>query len=178
MRILFELDAKNYKEGGTIGRRPSVRGIIFCDGKLAMVHSLKYDYYKFPGGGIENGETHEQTLCREVMEETGLEIHPSTIEEYGLVVRKEKGNPEDVFIQENFYYLAKATSTIAEQKLDDYEAEEKFTLEWVDITEAIEVNENHSHGEKDAAAKFKIMLERENFVLKKLIEEKISCKLS
>lgn len=29
-------------------------------GKIAMVHSLKYDYYKFPGGGIENGETPEE----------------------------------------------------------------------------------------------------------------------
>ncbi len=176
MRILFEMDAKNYKEGGTVGRRPSVRGIIFGGGKLAMVHSLKYDYYKFPGGGIEDGETHEKTLCREVMEETGLGIHPATIREYGLVVRKEKGNPEDVFIQENFYYLARVTSQIANQKLDDYEAEEQFTLEWVDIADAVEVNEKHSHGELDSDIKFKAMLNRENFVLKKLLEENVTYK--
>ncbi|MBQ1710640.1 MAG: hypothetical protein II032_05950 [Treponema sp.] len=46
MRTLLEIDAKNYREGGTVGRRPSVRGIIFNGGKIAMVHSLKYDYYK------------------------------------------------------------------------------------------------------------------------------------
>ncbi len=176
MRKLFEMDAKNYKEGGTVGRRPSVRGIIFGGGKLAMVHSLKYDYYKFPGGGIENGETHEQTLCREVMEETGLGIHPATIKEYGYVIRKEKGNPEDVFIQENFYYLARVTSKIANQKLDAYEAEEQFTLEWVDIADAVEVNEKHSHGKLDSDIKFNAMLDRENFVLKKLIEENVTYK--
>lgn len=176
MRTLWELDAKNYKEDGTVGRRPSVRGIIFSGGKLAMVHSLKYDYYKFPGGGIEKGESHEQTLCREVLEETGLGIHPSTIKEYGLVIRKSKGLEDDIFIQENFYYLARVTSKISNQNLDDYEAEEKFTLEWVDAAWAIEVNENHSHGEKDFSDNFNVMLERENFVLKKILEENVKYK--
>ena len=30
-----------------------------------MIHSLKYDYYKFPGGGIEDGESNEEALIRE-----------------------------------------------------------------------------------------------------------------
>ena len=69
MRELFVMDKKNYIENGTVGRRPSVRGIIIKDEKIAMMHSLKYDYYKLPGGGIEDGDQLEDTLIREVKEE-------------------------------------------------------------------------------------------------------------
>lgn len=48
MRELAVYDYKNYKENGTVGKRPSARGIIIREGKIAMVHSLKYDYYKYP----------------------------------------------------------------------------------------------------------------------------------
>ena len=55
MRLLFELDAKDYDLDGKVLVRPSARGIIIKDGKVAMVHSMRYDYYKFPGGGLEPG---------------------------------------------------------------------------------------------------------------------------
>ena len=55
MRLLFEMDQKDYDPTGRAFIRPSVRGILLLDGKVAMVHSLKFDYYKFPGGGIEAG---------------------------------------------------------------------------------------------------------------------------
>ena len=79
MRTLFEIDTKDYDPKGPAFVRPSVRGIILRDGKVAMVHSLKYDYYKFPGGGIEAGETRPQTLIREVLEESGLQVRPESI---------------------------------------------------------------------------------------------------
>ena len=53
MRILFEIDKKDYNINGTSFIRPSARGIIIRNDRLAMVHSLKYDYYKYPGGGIK-----------------------------------------------------------------------------------------------------------------------------
>ena len=62
MRELFVIDKKNYIENGTVGKRPSVRGIIIRDNTIAMMHSLKYDYYKLPGGGIEEGESLEETI--------------------------------------------------------------------------------------------------------------------
>ena len=34
MRLLFEIDAKDYKEGGRVFARPSVRAIILRDGKV------------------------------------------------------------------------------------------------------------------------------------------------
>ena len=129
MRLLFEIDRKNYKKDGTFTARPSVRGIIIKNNKLAMIHSLTYDYYKFAGGGIENDENHLDTLIREVMEESGLKVIPDSVREYGLVHRVEKGDSEDIFIQDNYYYLCSAEDTVYAQSLDQYEDEEKFTLE-------------------------------------------------
>lgn len=165
-----ENDKKNYKENGTIGRRPSVRGIIIKDGKIAMIHSLKYDYYKLPGGGIEEGEAHEATLIREVKEESGLVVKPESIREFGYVRRIEKGKIEDIFIQDNYYYLCEAEE-ITEQKLDDYEAEEEFTLEYVFPEYAIERNRNGDHKDKVVSQTFSGMLERENRVLELVINE-------
>ena len=72
MRLLFEIDLKNYDENGKAFRRPSARAIIIKDNKIYMVHSLVYDYYKFPGGGIESNESNIDALIRETKEEAGL----------------------------------------------------------------------------------------------------------
>ena len=171
MRELFVLDKKNYNPNGSIGRRPSVRGIIIRDGKIAMMHSLRYNYYKLPGGGIEGEETLLETLIREVREESGLVVIPDSVKEFGYVRRIEKGRIEDIFIQENFYFLCEAEEDIVAQELDDYEADEKFTLEFVLIDDAIKVNETADHFEKEEVSTFRGMLDRENKVLLLLKEE-------
>lgn len=168
MRLLFEIDTKDYDPNGKAFVRPSVRGIIIRHGRVAMVHSLKYDYYKFPGGGIEAGESLEQALMREVAEESGLQVIPQSIREYGLVHRVQKGQKEAMFIQDNYYFLCDVEAKVGSQQLDDYEAEERFTLEYVDPTHAIRINREEDHGPKD-----QIMLEREAKVLKMMIQEGI-----
>ncbi|MCR5837968.1 MAG: NUDIX domain-containing protein [Lachnospiraceae bacterium] len=171
MRILAQEDHKNYIENGTVGRRPSVRGVIIRGDKIALVHSLKFDYYKFPGGGMDEGETYEDTLIREVREESGLVVIPSTIEEYGIFLKKEKGKYEDLFIQESYYYFCEAEQEVVPQEMDDDEREERFTLEWVDPEFAIETNLTHSHEGKDNTLAIN-MMKREAKVLRMLIDEK------
>lgn len=171
MRELAVYDYKNYIENGTVGRRPSVRGIIISNGKVAAVHSLKYDYYKLPGGGIDEGESYIETLVREVREEVGLTVRVDTVKEYGVVIRKEKGKYEDLFIQENFYYLCDVDNSVTPQKLDDYENEERFVLEWVDPETFIETNLYHDHKEKDSMMIARHMMEREAKVMKLIMEE-------
>lgn len=165
------MDLKNYKPDGTVGKRPSVRGIIFKDGKVAMMHSMKYNYYKLPGGGVEEGENYEETLIREVREESGLIVKKESVKEFGYVRRLEKGLWENIFIQENFYYLCDVEDTAVSQDLDDYEAEERFTLEFVTPEHAISVNDNADHGAKNDAQTFKGMLLRENRVLEMINQE-------
>ena len=85
MRLLFEMDKKDYEHCTHRFVRNSARSIIIRGGKIAMIHSLKYDYYKFPGGGIENGENPVEAMIRETREEAGLVVKPETVKEYGYV---------------------------------------------------------------------------------------------
>lgn len=172
MRLLFNLDTKDYTSTEHVFFRPSVRAIIIKDGRVGMVHSLKYDYYKFPGGGIEQGESNEQALIRETLEEAGLVVIPLSIKEYGNVHRVSKSDHEgiDIFEQDNFYYLCEVESEVVSQRLDAYEKDERFTLEWIAPKQAIVVNRTHDHGPKNP-----VMLEREALVLERLIEDGLLC---
>ena len=53
-----------------INQRTAVRGVIHYQNKILMVQTNRGDY-KFPGGGMEEGETEKETLLREITEETG-----------------------------------------------------------------------------------------------------------
>ena len=168
MRMLFEMDKKDYGGCDHSFVRDSARSIIIRDGRIAMVHSLNYDYYQFPGGGIEKGEDPVQAVIRETLEEAGLTVIPDSVREYGLVrrIRKSPADPTERFLQENYYYLCEAEPEQRPQKLDSYEAEERFTPEFVEPETAIRVNRTGEHGPQDP-----MMLEREARVLELLIKE-------
>ena len=91
-----------------------------------------------------------------------------SIREYGLVHRVQKGQEEDIFIQDNFYFLCDVETKVVKRQLDDYEAEERFTLEYVNPICAIRINREVDHGPTD-----QIMLEREAKVLEMMIQEGI-----
>lgn len=59
-------------------KRVSVRTIVFFRDSIALMHRLKTqdDYYIFPGGGIEEGESFEECAVREVFEEFGIITKP------------------------------------------------------------------------------------------------------
>ena len=168
MKLLFEIDKKNYDNDGKAFVRPSARAIIIKDNKIYMVHSLVYDYYKFPGGGIDKDESNIDALIRETAEEAGLVVIKDSIKEYGYVhrIKKAKDSGYSIFIQDNFYYLCDVEDRKINQNLDDYEDFEKFTLELVDPKIAIDINRNKEHGPKDLD-----MIEREAKVLELLIED-------
>jgi len=52
-------------------------GIVLIDGEnVALIERLRagLDYFVFPGGGVEEGETPEHAAVREAMEELGIEV--------------------------------------------------------------------------------------------------------
>lgn len=170
MRELYIKDYQDYITDGKTVVRPNVRGIILRDGKVAMVHSLKWDYYIFPGGGKDEGETDLQTLIREVAEETGLVVIPETVREFGMAMTKEKGNHSDLFIQQSYYYLCQVEAGKIARHLEDYEAEDEFVLEWADPAKVLKVNQAMLQKEEHERFIHHVVL-RESYVLDRVMEE-------
>jgi 8-oxo-dGTP pyrophosphatase MutT (NUDIX family) len=93
--------------------RDIVGALIFSkDGKLFHARGTDKgvypDCWKIPGGGIEEGESKEDALRREVMEETGIDITPYQIElvedaATGESEKTLKETGERVLVQMNFY---------------------------------------------------------------------------
>lgn len=51
-------------------------GIVVHDNKVLMIHRIRgeQEYYVFPGGGVDVGETVHQGIVREIMEETSQTV--------------------------------------------------------------------------------------------------------
>lgn len=56
----------------------SIRGIILKDNKLVVMERIKDNrhYCVFPGGHLEAGESFEECIVRELMEEFGIVVKP------------------------------------------------------------------------------------------------------
>jgi 8-oxo-dGTP pyrophosphatase MutT (NUDIX family) len=71
LTTLFRADNVNI-HGRTV-HRTEVRGVIQRGWELLMVHSANVGDYKFPSGGVDESEAHEQALRRDAREERGAE---------------------------------------------------------------------------------------------------------
>jgi 8-oxo-dGTP pyrophosphatase MutT (NUDIX family) len=167
MKLLFDMDKKDYDPDGEAFSRPSARGIIFRDGRIAVIYSRKYGYCKLPGGGIEDGEDNITAMIREVKEETGLSVKADTVREFGYVHRIRKGRHEPVFIQDNYYYFCEAEDGQEQTQLSQNEKEADFVPAFMELQEVIRINEEFAKREDHA------MIERELRVFR-LIAEHIS----
>jgi len=106
-----------------------------------MVYSANVGDYKFPGGGVDKGETYEQALVREVREECGMSLlHVGNeicrVVEYDQPVEQEY----DAFKMTSYYYQCEVQDGFGPQKLDDYEQDLGFMPVWMDLDQAIQIN--------------------------------------
>jgi 8-oxo-dGTP pyrophosphatase MutT (NUDIX family) len=106
-----------------------------------MVFLGKTNEYKFPGGGIEESETIEEALKREVLEEVGYNVMKigekiGIITEYGIALEDKK----NIFKMISEYYAVNIDYNQIGQKLDNYEKELLFKPCWTKIEEAYKAN--------------------------------------
>lgn len=73
------------KMGSQLILLPSVAAVISdAQGRLLLQEKSSGEGWSLPAGGIEPGETPQQAIAREVMEETGLEvIHSEVLAVFG-----------------------------------------------------------------------------------------------
>jgi ADP-ribose pyrophosphatase YjhB (NUDIX family) len=87
-------DDRRYPQRPILG----IGAIILDRNRVLMVERGKpplQGYWSLPGGVLEAGETLEEGLRREILEETGLEIHArGVVEIFERIMRDAAGRPE------------------------------------------------------------------------------------
>lgn len=94
--------------------------------------------YLLIGGGIENNETFEEALHREVREEAGCMIH--SIEEIGHIKQYGIGS-ENKRIQDEYFYKAYIKGDKGVPNFDEREQRDGVEIHWVPLEKLIEVLE-------------------------------------
>lgn len=125
-----------------IRKRRAVRAVIWEGDKLLLVATNRGDY-KFPGGGVEKGETDEAALLREIREETGyVNVEIGRLVGKAFQQSRDSGEPDTYFQMESVYYLCTLKGKKKESRgLDDYEEKLNFQPVFVTCGEAIEAQE-------------------------------------
>jgi 8-oxo-dGTP pyrophosphatase MutT (NUDIX family) len=124
----------------TLDRR-AVRAVVRRDGELLMILSTRRGDYKFPGGGLDAGETDVDALARELAEECGARLT-----DIGAVVgdtleyRASRMAGEPVLRMLSRYYACHVADDFGPQRLDDYEQQLGFLPIWVTPYEALVTN--------------------------------------
>jgi 8-oxo-dGTP pyrophosphatase MutT (NUDIX family) len=98
---------------------------------------------------VNAGETLEQALCREVLEETGL----SDVEvgaEFATIVEHPaaREDDKDVFAMTSHYFWCTGEERLGEQRLDDYERALEYVPDCVEPASALAVNKRCEAGVK------------------------------
>jgi 8-oxo-dGTP diphosphatase len=120
--------------------KPAARVVLFDDqDKTPIIDVRSGEYYKIPGGGIDNGESLEQAAKRETLEETGCEV--KILEKIG---KQEFIDPDSKYnmIYHSVCYLAKKIGEVNSPSFDDWEKSNDFKLIWVTYDEAVKLFES------------------------------------
>ncbi len=131
------VDHNDYRE------RVAARAVLFDqENKIALLHVTKFNYHKLPGGGVDEGESMEQGLRRELLEETGCKAEIK--QEIGQIIEyRDKYKIKN----DSFCWIAKVTGEKDKLGFMEDEIEEGFELEWVSLGEAIKKIENDKPGD-------------------------------
>jgi len=131
---IINLENVSEQEANQYCFREAARAIVIDKNEcVGLIHATKNNYYKLPGGGIEEGETKESALKRECKEEIGCDVE--IVNEVGSIVEYRK---QFSLKQVSYCYIAKLIGKKGSPKLEQDEIDEGFETVWLPIEEALD----------------------------------------
>lgn len=106
--------------------------VLDSDDEMFLMQSPKWgNQWLVPGGKVERGDSLEETVRREIREETGLEV--TDVE---LLEAKDGGNPAEFERDTHFVFL----NFVCRAENRDVELDEREAVDyvWIDPAEALE----------------------------------------
>lgn len=142
MERLLTLDLHDYSDEMPVFEKNTVRAVILRDGKLAMQRSGAGEY-KMPGGGVEDGESHTDTLLREVREEVGLLVIPASITPIGeiLELREDVFHKSVKYVCHSYFYACEVEDETVPTQMTPSEIAKGFVPVWVEPTVIVAEND-------------------------------------
>ncbi|MDO6706808.1 NUDIX hydrolase [Photobacterium sp. 1_MG-2023] len=153
---------------GSMFYRKATRAIILDGEDILMLYTARYHDYSLPGGGVDEHESIESGLIRELEEETGARnIHD--IQPFGIYEEfRPWYKPDfDIMHMESFCFTCTIDRVLGETRLEAYEVRNGMKPVWINIHQAI------AHNEETLAKSEKkgLSVERELFLLKTIRDE-------
>lgn len=148
--------------------RITARAIVIKNDKILLMYTNRYEDYSLPGGGVDEGESIEQGLIRELNEETGAQ-QIRVIKPFGLYeeYRPWYKDDFDIIHIKSYCYICNIADEFGKAQLEHYEQQNGMTAKWVDINDAIAHNERTlANSEKQG-----LSILRETYLLKRIAQE-------
>ncbi len=143
MEIEIFADGISREDADLENHRVGCRGIVKKDNLYLMVFVEKQGIFTFPGGGLEIGETLEECVSREILEETGIKV----------IVGELKVSITEYFIESvwtNHYFICEYQNGDSEVNLTKEELELGMSVHWKSLEEIFDIFDNyetiHEHG--------------------------------
>ena len=119
--------------------RVGVYAVIIEDNKILLTR--QWDGYSLIGGGVEKGETIEESIVREVKEETGLTIMPDKIIHQATTFFKRNAETQANQSVQLYFTHSQLHGQINNDSEKTYT---NGTPEWVDLDKIDDINFRHS----------------------------------
>ena len=133
--------------------------VLLVNSNNEILLGYSHNEYQFPGGHVEDGETLTQTVNREVLEETGIELNIKEIVPFACAMGYYKDWPEEGKNRkiEIYYYEVKTDEkpNLENTKYTDSEKEGNFELRYIPLSNVEEELKNNveEYGDKKGIAK-------------------------
>lgn len=134
MKILEVTDADvglRTKPDARYTTRTAARAVLRKGNLIALLHVSTHHYYKLPGGGVDEGETIDAALKREIQEEVGC-----TCRVLGKIGEIVEHRSQSNVLQTSHCFMAEVEKE-GKPDFTEEEIQDGFEVVWVTLDEAV-----------------------------------------